>query len=136
MNLCTVCQQFCPELTPDDEARINEYMDVDILKDGKKKIMHSSWEVFATSLGQDCPICWSLWRRLRSSPLATTDGEKHSNFQSWVKEARATSFGYILDVALPAREPLANSMFFIICKTTEKRFLGKYSTCSHIIVYI
>ncbi|KAI8721686.1 HET domain-containing protein [Fusarium sp. LHS14.1] len=125
MNLCTVCQQFCPELTPENEARIRQYKDMDvwIVKDDKKKIMHASWEKFADSLSQDCPICWSLWRLLRSSPLATPDEEKHNDFQSWVTEARAKSFGYFLEVELPGRETLTKSRSYGICKTTEKMSL-------------
>jgi hypothetical protein len=45
--------------------------------------MHLSWEAFLISLDADCPVCWKLWRTIRSSAAA-------SPFEEHVDEFRAS----------------------------------------------
>ncbi|KAJ3540441.1 hypothetical protein NM208_g5062 [Fusarium decemcellulare] len=90
MSLCTVRQQLCPELKWEDEPLTNcvwwKEPAVKLLKDGEEKVMHSSWESFAASLSQDCPICWTPWRYIRSSPLVTPAEEQYHDFRSLMTE--------------------------------------------------
>ncbi|KNB14149.1 hypothetical protein FOXG_13073 [Fusarium oxysporum f. sp. lycopersici 4287] len=46
--------------------------------------LHSSWETFVTSLEADCPLCWTCWRAIRSSPIASPSDEKIADFQAMI----------------------------------------------------
>ncbi|KAH7191702.1 uncharacterized protein B0J16DRAFT_353402 [Fusarium flagelliforme] len=45
-------------------------------------LMHSSWKGLMASLNDDCPICWTVWRSLRSSPTAKPADEALPGFQT------------------------------------------------------
>ncbi|KAF4459522.1 hypothetical protein FALBO_13724 [Fusarium albosuccineum] len=130
MSLCTMCQQLCPELKWEDEvlARCPYWGKpaVKLLKGGEKKVMHSSWKSFAVSLGQDCPICWTLWRYIRSSPLVTPVEEQHPDFRSLMTEAwyRIEDSCYFIEVRLSDMRSRPSSQCFEIWKTTQKCFLA------------
>ncbi|KAJ3534455.1 hypothetical protein NM208_g7530 [Fusarium decemcellulare] len=109
MNLCKVCQQVCPNCSGEREAqdpssvweRAPPWWTLKRLG-----VMHPSWESFTLSLGHDCPICWAIWRRIQSSPLAELHNERVEGF-----ETEAVAAGYIdslsvynIEIMLKARK--------------------------------
>ncbi|KAH7153703.1 heterokaryon incompatibility protein-domain-containing protein [Fusarium sp. MPI-SDFR-AT-0072] len=86
MSLCTICQPICADSKwGNEEIASSPKFDgtvVWLFKDNEREIMHGSWEIFLVSLSQDCPICWSIWRILRSSPLAKPTDETQHDFQT------------------------------------------------------
>ncbi|KAF4480169.1 hypothetical protein FAGAP_12109 [Fusarium agapanthi] len=49
--------------------------------------LHSSWETLVASLEADCPLCWTYWRAIRPSPIASTSDERVVDFQATITYA-------------------------------------------------
>jgi len=134
MSLCTICQRVCEDREWEDEE-VTDYWEfkdhpvVMLSTDGWAKIMHESWEVFLESLSQDCPICWSMWRIIRSSPLADPKSETHDGFATYVCLAvyRLERSSYFLRLDIYEQETYLcfPGPVFEIWKTSEHCFLGK-----------
>jgi hypothetical protein len=141
MSLCTACRSFCrePELEDNesvwsldsDEGLSSEsgVPSILLLKDKYGTVLHSSWDSFLTSLNEECPICWTLWRHMRSSPLADPVEERQDNFESrvWTVVYRIKDSRYSLRVQVPkVREEFClGFLSFYVWKTTKEYFLGE-----------
>ncbi|KAK2689286.1 hypothetical protein QWA68_011405 [Fusarium oxysporum] len=104
MSLCKICQEALPDFP--FSARVG---DAPLIRNGlsskpctweKKKnpkqpsqtqwlmkgsfSLHSSWETFVASLEADCPLCWTCWRAIRSSPIASPSYERVADFQGMI----------------------------------------------------
>ncbi|KAF5967384.1 hypothetical protein FCOIX_11976 [Fusarium coicis] len=107
MSLCKTCQEALPDFPSSDGVG-----DAPIVHNGpspklgiweKKKdpkqpsqaqwfmkgrfSLHSSWDMFVASLEADCPLCWSCWRVIRSSPIASPSDERVADFQATITYA-------------------------------------------------
>ncbi|CAH0025043.1 unnamed protein product [Clonostachys rhizophaga] len=83
MTLCNTCQELCRDFnngSGDWESVEEGFLIVDPIP------MHQSWESFSKSLNDNCPICWGLWRSIRSSPRASPNEEPDMDFKSWLHE--------------------------------------------------
>ncbi|KAF5589952.1 hypothetical protein FPCIR_6581 [Fusarium pseudocircinatum] len=49
--------------------------------------LHSSWDTLVASLEADCPLCWTCWRAIRSSPIASPSDERVADFQATITYA-------------------------------------------------
>jgi hypothetical protein len=133
MSLCTICQGVCEDRNWENEEVTNycEHKDpvVMLSTEGCAEIMHESWEVFLESLSQDCPICWSMWRIIRSSPLADPKRETRDGFKTYVDVAiyRLERSSYFLRLDIHQHENRLSfpGPVFEIWKTSEHCFLGK-----------
>ncbi|KAM0421307.1 hypothetical protein ACHAPT_010836 [Fusarium lateritium] len=133
-NICKVCQQVCPDFTAQDEAGSpssiwQEVEDVTVrqwdLKKQQLNVLHPSWESLTASLGQDCPICWMIWRRLRSWPLAKPVDEKVEGFQTWLSKVnyRSEEAEYFVEITLEGTKSRRNRIPFLVWRTTEEYFV-------------
>lgn len=131
MSLCTVCQGVCEDRKWENEEATNflDHRDpvVMLSTEGCAKIMHDSWQTFLVSLSQDCPICWSMWRIMRSSPLANPKKEDPDNFQTVICSAvyRLEHSYYSVQLGIVEKGGFLSYPCFDIWKTTEDCFLGR-----------
>ncbi|CVL07819.1 uncharacterized protein FMAN_09775 [Fusarium mangiferae] len=97
MALCMSCYELCVDLGKDEKAMsaFNDWFtvrnDQEPYSDTTPKLaglVHFSWESFCNSLDQECPVCWTAWRHLRSSPSAMYREEVHPGFYIWVGDCR------------------------------------------------
>lgn len=91
MSLCTTCYDF---FTRVDKHELAFYLNAQppfqpdqIPTTGHPRIIHLSWDSFCDSIDQNCPICWAIWRELRSSPITSCRGETHQPFLTWLDSA-------------------------------------------------
>ncbi|KAH7174215.1 heterokaryon incompatibility protein-domain-containing protein [Fusarium flagelliforme] len=131
MSLCTICQGVCEDRKWENEEVTNhwEHKDPAVMLStyGCGEIMHESWEVFLESLSQDCPICWSMWRIIRSSPLADPKSETRDGFETYVYLAlyrlERSSYFLRLDMYEQENRLCFPGPVFEIWKTSEHCFL-------------
>jgi hypothetical protein len=90
-------------------------------------LLHASWESLATSLSHDCPLCWTLWRCIRSSPIATPHDERVADFNAEVISINCEPEwgGYTIDICLDGLGLERRELGLYIWKTTEKWYVGK-----------
>jgi hypothetical protein len=106
MSLCKICQPALPDLPSSGEIPATSENSTYVTKGPlagtrtwKKQMdpnqpsviswtsrgespMHLSWETFITSLDADCPVCWKVWRTIRSSPIASPRDEQVEEFRA------------------------------------------------------
>ncbi|KAF4465906.1 hypothetical protein FALBO_7243 [Fusarium albosuccineum] len=132
MSLCEPCRQLLPDFaTPEDDSSlgwVQQRHNANGWDLRKKIIVHSSWESFITSINHDCPICWTIWRYIRSSPIATPNDERVADFQmstsniTYLTNLTNYTFGIGLKI-VPQREPEKGpAPAFTVWKTTEESF--------------
>lgn len=135
MNLCTICQRVCEDRKWEDEGLGYSWASKDPVvvlyrdrQNGENRIMHDSWEIFLLSLSQDCPICWSMWRIIRSSPLAHAREEIRDEFQTKVSEAiySLERSCYTVQLVIVEKDDRLHYATFDMWKTTKQCFLGTY----------
>lgn len=104
MSLCKICQEALPDFsfsagvgnapiirnglsakpcTWEKKKKPKQPSQTQWLMKGRFSL-HSSWETFVTSLEADCPLCWTCWRAIRSSPIASPSDEKIADFQAMI----------------------------------------------------
>ncbi|KAK2472703.1 hypothetical protein H9L39_14878 [Fusarium oxysporum f. sp. albedinis] len=104
MSLCKICQEALPDFsfsagvgnapiirnglsakpcTWEKKKKTKQPSQTQWLMKGRFSL-HSSWETFVTSLEADCPLCWTCWRAIRSSPIASPSDEKIADFQAMI----------------------------------------------------
>lgn len=93
-------------------------------------LLHTSWESLVTSLDHDCPICWTLWRNIRSSPIASLNDEIIAGFRAEIIDIYYYSdrHRYHVDMHLMSHQLEIKEFEFSIWRTTEKYYLGKQLT--------
>lgn len=89
--------------------------------------LHTSWESLVLSLSDDCPICWTLWRNIRSSPIASPNIESISEFKAQVTaiDNQPEWHRYDVSICLTGHHLETKELRFDLHKTTEKHYLGK-----------
>ncbi|RGP81005.1 hypothetical protein FLONG3_794 [Fusarium longipes] len=142
MSLCQVCRNALPNFpVPDNNqdsiaAEIPSehgtwYRDSDWeLTFENSFALHPSWDSLTSSLIHDCPVCWNLWRFLRSSPIASPDDEKIEGFEAEIISITCEfQWAYynvnirLSGVGLDTRE-----IGLHVSKTTEKCYLDAEET--------
>lgn len=90
-------------------------------------LLHISWESLVTSLNYDCPIYWTLWRNIRSSPIATPNNERIAGFEVEMTEIDYYPDGHqcCVSMHLMGHRLEIKEFMFSIWKTTEKYYLGE-----------
>ena len=132
MALCTICKLMCEDRKWEDYGPIPSGMESPVVvlydqrKNSEKRIMHDSWEMFLASLSQNCPICWSMWRKIRSSPLTDAREEIRHDFQTQVLSVNYNleDLGYRTQFRIMEKGESLGLPVFNIWKTTEQCFLG------------
>ena len=93
-----------------------------------KLLMHGSWEALVASLDVDCPVCWTLWRSLRSSPTTRSVDEALPGFRAeFTKIEYEPAYAkYVVSIhARDDNDPYLLELQVAVWKTTEQCFLGK-----------
>ena len=132
MTLCTICKLMCEDRKWENYGPIPSGMENPVVvlydhrKNSEKRIMHDSWETFLVSLSQNCPICWSMWRKIRSSPLADAREETRYNFQTILLSINYNldNSGYRTQLHIQKNGESLGLPILNIWKTTEQCFLG------------
>ncbi|KAG7409269.1 hypothetical protein Forpe1208_v011741 [Fusarium oxysporum f. sp. rapae] len=131
MSLCTPCQQALPHFPSpggtEDTDEGSPSKPIVFINPRLPKIhlfLHPSWESFKTSLEADCPVCWTIWRNMRSSPIASSDQETVQDFR--VDILRATynpeDFLYVITVSVEGQGLKVPSLLLSIWKTNKEFF--------------
>ncbi|KAI1011804.1 hypothetical protein LB503_004835, partial [Fusarium chuoi] len=147
MSLCTTCQLALPDFSSisqmvvlkDNPSFITKELSVPwTWKKGRstteqseyfrstrgRRRMHSSWESLVASLDVNCPICWKMWREIRSSPIALPRDEPIEDFRAEIASVRYnTNDGeYNMTVLVNCTGRHLSRFLFGIWKTTQKTF--------------
>ncbi|KAF4951998.1 hypothetical protein FGADI_7114 [Fusarium gaditjirri] len=131
MSLCTPCQKAIPNFpsrggTGDtDEGSLSKpIVFIDPRLPEGHLLLHPSWETFKTSLEADCPICWTIWRNMRSSPIASSDQKTVQDFRMDIIRAtyNPKSFTYLITVSVEGQGLKVPSLLLNIWKTSKEFF--------------
>lgn len=89
--------------------------------------LHTSWESLVVSLSHDCPICWTLWRNIRSSPITAPSNLRITAFKADITRIICAPAGslYSTNIRVMGHRLETKLFLFYIWKTTEKCYLGK-----------
>ncbi|PNP76712.1 hypothetical protein FNYG_10131 [Fusarium nygamai] len=131
MSLCTTCQQALPSFpSSGDTGDTNQnspskpiiFINPRLPK--TRLLLHESWESFKTSLEADCPVCWTIWRNIRSSPITSPDQETAQDFRVDIPRAtyNPNDFSYLITVSVEGQGLKVPSLLLNIWKTNEKFF--------------
>lgn len=150
MSLCQVCRQTLPSFPiPNDDRSLVTASLPDISNwsesffDGQwiltaHFLLHASWESLKTSISNDCPLCWTIWRCIRSSPVASPNDETITNFNAQIFNlaCEPNDAAYTLDIRLAGLGLKIKDLRLAVWKTTEKWYLGRSSsdTSQHIML--
>ncbi|CVL08025.1 related to tol protein [Fusarium mangiferae] len=87
--------------------------------------LHASWNSLVLSLSHGCPICWTLWRNIRSSPVASPNNEAIAGFSALVFSIRnyPASRDYEVEIWLMGGKLETKFLRFSIRKITERHYL-------------
>ncbi|KAF5626327.1 hypothetical protein F25303_11146 [Fusarium sp. NRRL 25303] len=131
MSLCTPCQQALPSFpSPDGTGDTNEgsqskpIVFINPRLPETRLLLHASWESFKVSLEADCPACWTIWRNMRSSPIASPDQETAQDFRVDIPRAsyNPKDFSYLFTVSVEGQGLKLPSLLLNIWKTSKKSF--------------
>ncbi|KAL6915450.1 hypothetical protein FSST1_006945 [Fusarium sambucinum] len=132
MSLCQVCRKAFPSL-PVSDATSKEVVSErwsEGLFDGQwafssRFILHASWESLHASISQDCPLCWTIWRCIRSSPIASSNDERKADFSAEVETVTCepNNAAYTVDIRLAGLGLKKKKLQLAIWKTTKKWYL-------------
>ncbi|KAH7258876.1 heterokaryon incompatibility protein-domain-containing protein [Fusarium redolens] len=131
MSLCTPCQQALPPFpSPGGSGDTNKgYLSKPIVFINPRLpkshlLLHTSWESFMTSLEADCPVCWTIWRNIRSSPIVSPDHENIEDFRADILRAtyNPKDSAYLITVSIEGRELKQPSLLLNIWKTNKEFF--------------
>ncbi|KAK6713105.1 hypothetical protein SNK05_007559 [Fusarium graminearum] len=137
MSLCQVCRQALPSFPiPNDDRSLVTASLPDISDwsesffDGQwiltaHFLLHASWESLKTSISNDCPLCWTIWRCIRSSPVASPNDETITNFNAQIFNlaCEPNDAAYTLDIRLAGLGLKIKDLRLAVWKTTEKWYL-------------
>ncbi|KAF5557009.1 hypothetical protein FNAPI_5586 [Fusarium napiforme] len=86
--------------------------------------MHLSWDAFLISLDADCPICWKIWRTIRSSAAASPFDEHIHEFRASLTLATYKPEGgqYLMGIWVTGKGIGRTQFQFRIWKTTREIF--------------
>ncbi|SCV36387.1 related to tol protein [Fusarium fujikuroi] len=87
--------------------------------------LHTSWESLVLSLSDDCPICWTLWRNIRSSPIASPNKESIIDFKAQISDIRhhPELHQCYVRIHLTGHQLKKEKLRFTLSKTTENDYL-------------
>jgi hypothetical protein len=135
MELCNHCHSLCSSLDRNDNNTGRAFRDW-LKTQGHEHpvpdhfpqltgLIHSSWNTFHDSLESKCPIFWTVWRHMRSSPLASYD-EVRQGFALWVDNCQyQPSPEYaILEMKHACKPGESGSVVVSVKRTTKQRFEG------------
>lgn len=142
MSLCQVCRQALPSFPiPDDNQGSVTASQPDIsnwsesLFDGQwistdHFLLHASWESLKASISNDCPLCWTIWRCTRSSPIASPNDESIADFNAEIFNlaCEPNDAAYTLDIRLTGLGLKTKDLRLAVWKTTENWYLGRSSS--------
>nr|CEG03626.1 unnamed protein product [Fusarium acuminatum CS5907] len=129
MSLCENCQRLVPEFVAPQEDRNSEWLTTSASAEWilfRYTVSHSSWGSFVQSLDHGCPICWTIWRYIRSSPSASPLDEEMASFRIFELNVRynTDTLRYHLSLYLTTpRHKRRSKLDFYIWKTTEETFI-------------
>ncbi|QGI66487.1 hypothetical protein CEK26_010444 [Fusarium fujikuroi] len=88
-------------------------------------LLHTSWESLVSSLSDDCPICWTLWRNIRSSPIASPHNESIKDFEAKITEIDnyPESHRCYVSIRLTGHQLDTEELRFTLYRTTKEYYL-------------
>ncbi|EXL71455.1 hypothetical protein FOPG_12839 [Fusarium oxysporum f. sp. conglutinans race 2 54008] len=129
MSLCTPCQKALPDFpssggTGDtNEGSLSKpivFINPRLPKG--HLFLHSSWESFKASLEADCPVCWTIWRNIRSSPIISPADENIEDFRADITRAtyKPIDSSYLIIITIEGQGLRVPSLLLNIWKTNKE----------------
>ncbi|CEI63330.1 unnamed protein product [Fusarium venenatum] len=139
MSLCQVCRGVLPSIPLTDGNRaqgsVAAFLSDPVYRSGGlfedqwtlrgDFPVHKSWESLKRSISHDCPLCWTIWRCIRSSPIASPNDEEIAEFKTEIVTLsyEPDNSAYTVDMCLMGLGLKTKELKLAIWKTTEKWYL-------------
>ncbi|KAF4333884.1 hypothetical protein FBEOM_12278 [Fusarium beomiforme] len=124
MSLCTLCRQALPDFPFSASVENPETVYIARWLLNGPLSLHASWESFVTSLDADCPVCWTIWRSIRKSPISSPDDGIVAGFQDDIDHTTFThkDSSYLAAIPVKGQELKLTRLLFRIWKTDQQSF--------------
>lgn len=134
MSLCIPCQKALPDFPcpggTGDTREGSPSKPIVFINPRLPKghlLLHSSWESFKASLEADCPVCWTIWRNIRSSPIVSSADENIEDFRADITRAtyKPIDSSYLIIITIEGQGLRVPSLLLNIWKTNVEFYKGK-----------